>query len=251
MRFAGWAASVAFLAFVPSIGEAQEAQESRRAPDGRMSVRIPGVDILPIPGRPFSAGSTIEWIRMLPDGSTVRRHLTSNMARDSSGRVYRESHHFAPDETGPSPLYETVVYDPGLATATACTVATKHCVVTKFRVRTQFVLAPVGPFRNGTGMLTRDSLGADTMQDLPVTGTRETTTIFAGAEGNSQALVSTKEFWYSGDLQTNLAITRNDPSDGQQVIRLNSLSRSEPEASVFAVPIGYTVVDTRATKVLP
>ena len=242
----GWLAVAASLVVVPGFGQAQEAQ---RAPDGGMSVRIPGVDVLPIPGRPFSAGSTIDWIRALPDGSTVHKHLASNMARDSSGRVYRESHHFAPEDGRPSPPYETVVYDPTNLTATTCVVATKHCLVTNFRPRTQFVLAPAGPFRNGVGTLTRDALGADTMQGLPVTGTRETTTINPGAEGNSSALVSTKEFWYSADLETNLAVTRNNPSDGQQVIRLNSISRSEPEASVFAVPSGFTVEDARVAKV--
>lgn len=221
------------------------AQEPVRGPDATMSVFIPGVEVLAVPGMPFSAASTMEWVRTLPDGSTVTRHLTSVIARDSSGRVYRERHHFAPDETRPAPLYETIVMDPANGTETTCTLAAHRCVIKDFRARKTFRLAPAGPFPNGKGSLTRDSLGTDTMQGLQVEGTRETTTVYAGAAGNSKALVTTREFWYAPDLQTNLAVTRIDPATGQQIIRLNSVSRTEPEAAQFAVPAGFTVEDAR------
>lgn len=227
------------------------AQESVRGPDGSMRVFVPGVDVLPIAGSPFSAASTMDWIRTMPDGSTVKRHLNATMARDSAGRVYRERRHFVVDETKQAPLYETIVRDPVNGTETTCTLATRHCVMRNFRPRSTFRLAPAGPFPNGSGYLTRDSLGTDTMQGLTVTGTRETVTLNAGVAGNSSALVTTREFWYSPDLQTNLAVTRNDPATGQQIIRLNSISRSEPEASQFAVPEGFTVEDARTPKRQP
>jgi len=88
------------------------------------------------------------------------------------------------------------------------------------------------------------------IEDLSVSGSRETVTINPGAMGNEQALVTTREFWYSPEIQTNLLTTRKDPREGTQVIRLSEISRSEPNASLFQVPEGFTVQDDRAP-VLP
>lgn len=76
---------------------------------------------------------------------------------------------------------------------------------------------------------------------LNVVGTRETISINAGVVGNSQPLVSTREFWYSPDLQVNLAITRKDPREGTQVIRVGDSTRAEPDPSLFKVPAGFVV----------
>jgi hypothetical protein len=54
-----------------------------------------------------------------------------------------------------------------------------------------------------------------------------------------------REFWYSPDLKTNLAVTRKDPRVGTQAITLIILSRSDPDPSVFTVPTGYRVQDDR------
>ncbi|HEY6370048.1 MAG TPA: hypothetical protein VIX37_05685 [Candidatus Sulfotelmatobacter sp.] len=80
---------------------------------------------------------------------------------------------------------------------------------------------------------------------VEVLGTRETTTLKAGAVGNSQPLVTTREFWYSPDLQIILAVTRKDPREGTRVIRGVDLSRSEPDPAMFQVPAGFVVPDLR------
>jgi hypothetical protein len=49
----------------------------------------------------------------------------------------------------------------------------------------------------------------------------------------------------SPELQVNLAITRKDPREGTQVIRVHEVSRSEPDPSLFKVPDGFTVHDLR------
>jgi hypothetical protein len=78
-------------------------------------------------------------------------------------------------------------------------------------------------------------------------GTRETLTISAGAIGNNQPVVTTREFWYSSDLEINLSVTRKDPREGTQVLQLIDLSRSEPDPSLFQVPADFTVADARAS----
>jgi hypothetical protein len=48
-------------------------------------------------------------------------------------------------------------------------------------------------------------------------------------------------------LQTNLAVTRIDPREGKQVIRLFDISRAEPDSHLWDIPVGFTVRDMRAS----
>ncbi|MGA2809369.1 MAG: hypothetical protein ABSE87_14670 [Terracidiphilus sp.] len=223
------------------------AQEPLRGPDGGTSTRVSGVELLAIPGKPFSAKSSTEWTRTLPDGSTIMTRLEANLARDSRGRIYRERHSFVAANSGrPSPLNEIHIYDPLSRTQALCSIRTMECVLSDYYPRTFFDTPVTGLNSAGTRSLARESIGSDTIEGLYVTGIRETTTINAGVVGNEQPLVSTREFWFSEELQTNLAVTRDDPREGKQVIRLSNLSRAEPDPHIFEIPIGYTVRDTRA-----
>jgi hypothetical protein len=106
---------------------------------------------------------------------------------------------------------------------------------------------PVGPFDNGKRELTRESLGSDVIDGLNVAGTRETISINPGVVGNSQPLVTTREFWYSPDLQVNLSVTRKDPREGSQVIHVVDLSRAEPDPAMFQAPAGFVVETPRGS----
>jgi hypothetical protein len=237
-----------FLAAVALSVGPLHAQEALRGPDGGTTYSVSGVDLLAIPDKPFSANSRTDWTRILSDGSTVQVHLTTKLARDSSGRVYRERHSFIPgnEETQTRPN-QIKINDPVALTQTICTVSTHHCVISNYQPRTSFATMPVGSFADGTRYLKREELGTNTMEDLDVIGTRETLTINAGVVGNQRPLVTTREFWYSPDLQTNLSITRNDPREGKQVVQLSNLSRSDPPSELFEVPAGFTVQDARGT----
>jgi hypothetical protein len=124
-------------------------------------------------------------------------------------------------------------------------VATRRCTITDYHRSTSFTPQPAGPFDNGKRDLTRESLGTDVIDGLNVVGTRETITINVGVVGNSQPLVTLKEFWYSPDLGVNLAVTRKDPREGTQEIRVLDLSRTEPDPTMFQIPAGYVVQDNR------
>jgi hypothetical protein len=175
-------------------------------------------------------------------------HEVANLARDSECRMYRERRSFVPVDSGrEAPLTEIQFFDPVAKTKTICTVRLKQCVVSDYHPRTSLVAMPSAPFANAARSLVRENIGNDVIDGLNVSGTRETTTINPGAVGNSQALVSTREFWYSEELQTNLAVTRNDPRDGEQVVRLIDLSAAEPDARFFAIPAGYVVSDARVS----
>jgi hypothetical protein len=222
------------------------AQEASRAPDGGTSYRVDGVELLGIPNKPLSGKSSIEWTRTLEDGSTVTVHLEANLARDSQGRMYRERRSFVPVNSGQQPrLTEIRLLDPAAKSQANCTVATKQCIVSDYRPRTSFRLMPAGAFANGTRFLAREDLGTNTIEGMNVAGTKETVTVNAGVLGNDRPLASTREFWYSAELETNLAVTRIDPREGKQVVKLVELSRSEPDPRLFEIPDGYSVRDAR------
>lgn len=93
--------------------------------------------------------------------------------------------------------------------------------------------------------MAREDLGTNTIEGMNVAGTKETVTVNAGVLGNDRPLASTREFWYSAELETNLAVTRIDPREGKQVVKLVELSRSEPDPRLFEIPDGYSVRDAR------
>jgi hypothetical protein len=222
------------------------AQQAERGPDGGTTYRVSGVELLAVPGKPFSAKTETDWTRNLGEGGTVKLRLNANLARDSQGRMYRERRSFVPAASSDeSRLNDILLFDPAAATMTTCVMATHRCTVTRYRPRLEFVAAPAGPSADGTRYLAREALGANTIEGLDVVGTRETLTIAAGVVGNERPLVTTREFWYSPDLETNLAVTRNEPREGLQVIHLSEVSRSEPEAQLFEIPSGFTVEDAR------
>ena len=63
--------------------------------------------------------------------------------------------------------------------------------------------------------------------------------------------MTTREFWYSPDLEVNLSVTRKDPRDGTQTIHVADLSRSDPNPAMFQIPSGYVVLDHRRQAVKP
>jgi hypothetical protein len=229
---------------------AQESPEVSRGPDGGTRVHVGGIEILLTAGNPFSGRDSIDWTRHLEDGTLQTVHLDAKLARDNQGRVYRERRSFVPANAGvpagqESKLKDIIILDPVARTRTSCNVAARHCDVTRYRRPSAFRPPPDGSFDAGARYLTRESLGTDVIDGLSVVGTRETVTVNAGVVGNSQPLVSTKEFWYSADLGINLAVTRKDPREGTQVIHVVDLSRTEPDPTMFQVPAGYAVQDHR------
>jgi hypothetical protein len=233
--------SILFLFGVSSV-LAQTPATVQRGPDSGTRTIVPGVEVLPIPGLPFTGRGHTVFTRTAEGGVSLTSYLEANVGRDSQGRVYRERHHFGPAGVDPqTTIYESSVADPVAHTLTTCVYAMRRCFVTSYYPRTSFALQPVGAFDKGRRFLSRESLGNQTREDLPVVGTRETTTYAPGTVGNEQTITSTREFWYSEDLKTNLAVTRKDPREGNAMIHVTIFSRSEPDPAIFAVPSGFAV----------
>jgi hypothetical protein len=225
------------------------AQTRTRGPemDSSTGGKAPGIAVLNIPGKPFSARTMTDWTHTLTDGSTVTLHLEAFIARDSQGRVYRENHHFAPASShDPGPLEAIHLYDPVSRTKLLCDGRTHRCNLLDYEPQTFFDLTPEGTYNNGTSTLKREQLGTDLIEGIPVLHTLETTTVATQAIGNDRPYVSSREFWYCDELETNLGVTRTDPIQGKQVVRLFQIDRGEPDPHLWDVPIGFKVVDMRA-----
>jgi hypothetical protein len=88
-----------------------------------------------------------------------------------------------------------------------------------------------------------EDLGSQTMEGVLVNGVRTTRTIAAGQIGNEKPITIVTEVWTSPELKTVVYSKRSDPRMGEQTFRLTTIVRTEPSASLFAVPADFRIVD--------
>lgn len=58
-------------------------------------------------------------------------------------------------------------------------------------------------------------------------------------------MVTTREFWYSPQLDINMISTIDAPATGKQVFTVKDLITAEPDPKFFDVPSDYKIVDHR------
>ena len=88
-----------------------------------------------------------------------------------------------------------------------------------------------------------EDLGSQTMEAVMAQGTRTTRTIPAGEIGNDKPIDIVTEIWTSPELKTIVYSKRSDPRMGDQTFRLTNIVRAEPDASLFAIPSDFKMVD--------
>ena len=88
-----------------------------------------------------------------------------------------------------------------------------------------------------------ESLGTQIIEGVECEGTRSTFTIPAGQIGNELPIVITSERWYSPKLQTMVLSKRHDPRIGDTTFKLTHIDQSEPSASLFRGPPGFSVTN--------
>ena len=86
-----------------------------------------------------------------------------------------------------------------------------------------------------------EDLGDQMIEGVRAHGHREKRTIAVGEIGNDRPIEMSSETWFSDELQTIVLSKRSDPRMGDTEYRLTNISRTEPAASLFEVPAGYTV----------
>jgi hypothetical protein len=94
-----------------------------------------------------------------------------------------------------------------------------------------------------------ESLGSQSVNNLEAKGERVMQVMPAGSGGYKESATVVTETWTSSDLEVPVRQVINDPRRGTITTELSGISQSEPDASLFQAPAGYTVQDlTPATK---
>jgi hypothetical protein len=219
------------------------ANATLRPPDAIASRIIDDMYIPTTAAAPFS-GKSVASLTQTRNGSTLQYGFFSLVARQSSGRMYFENRRFFSASGEPPPRTYFILIDPGEHTRTICYVSTKTCRINAFR-RVSYAESQPGDEAPSASATESVNLGADVIESLNVVGTRETTTIAAGAYGNHQQIVTTKEVWHSPELDLDVSITRTDPRWGKQTRTITEISRGEPDLEYFAIPADYKLLDNR------
>ena len=202
---------------------------------GMVRAHIEGIDIPPLANAPFTAKVLVTWEEPLVGGGTAARKYYTLVARDSEGRVRRETREFVPANSNAEPPLRTfTVFDPVSSTRTTCAKTSMTCATSAYHPRA-LLSDNVAAGANGN----QQSLGQKTMEGLTVTGTRLTESSVSGA--NTRLAVSYTDSWYSPDLRMDLLVVRNNPQSGQVTLAVTSLVRGEPDSSWFKIPSGYDV----------
>jgi hypothetical protein len=220
------------------------AQQAQHAPDGGTREMLQSIAIPPLPSAPFSATVQTEWTKYLADGTTQFIQNHRQIARDSLGRVFQERATFVP-KGGPisSQVTRTELAEPSTHTVALCETRTHVCELRPYAGPP--ATAPAGPLVNRPGFVS-ENLGSQILSGVDVVGTRETQTLNPLATGSDHPITIVKEFWYSKQLGLNVSTTRNDPRSGKEVFTVTDIRQGEPDASLFALPASFRVVDFRA-----
>ena len=223
--------------------------------------------------RPFSAEAVVETDQRLEDGSDIVNRQTLTAARDSQGRTYREEILAAPAAEGQYPKF-IFIADPvarvnymlgpdhvahktpmPMAGAQPGTVTVSTSSAPTGLSLQRFSTASgggKGPILAGTqatqtaqriapGNLNTEQLGPQVIAGFEAQGTRTSLTIPAGQVGNQNPLLIVTDRWYSQDLQVTLLAKQSDPRVGTSSFQLTNIQQTEPPASLFQIPAGYTV----------
>ena len=83
-----------------------------------------------------------------------------------------------------------------------------------------------------------EALGSKTIEGVNATGTRTTRIIDAGSQGNDKPIVSVTETWFSPELKMTVLTESDDGHSGHSTMKLVNITRTEPVAQLFQVPVG-------------
>jgi len=88
-----------------------------------------------------------------------------------------------------------------------------------------------------------EPLGKQNIEGVMAEGTRNVSTIEAGAIGNDRPIQVSMENWFSQELQMTVMTKRSDPRTGDESFRVTNIRRGEPGAFLFQPPAGYQITE--------
>jgi len=206
-------------------------------------VRIPGIFVTPMPNAPFTATVNIVSHQKLPDGTEHVVTTVNHVARTSSGIIYNERRQLVPAGFKGTPrLLSGHIYNPSNHLSVFLDPMTHLARETILPGPPAITPGPTGPGPKRPGLIESD-LGSQNMNGVELTGLRQERTIPAENSGTGKPIVITDDFWYAPQLYVYLIIRHDDPRTGEQMVAVSEVDRHEPDATLFAVPADYKVVD--------
>src|SRR5882724_399681 len=206
-----------------------------------------------VTGAPFSGVAVTESTQTLADGNHITHKTQSNVFRDSQGRVRKEITFsgFGPMAASGEPKSFVVISDPVAKSNFVLHPDTKVAEQMGHAGHEMKGLARGSAFEEkmqarqeaeiAAGTLKKEDLGTEVIGGVSTQGTRLTHTISAGQIGNEKPILVVHETWFSNDLQIVVMSKRSNPMGGTTTYTLTNIQRTEPAASLFAVPSDYTV----------
>jgi hypothetical protein len=229
-----------------------------------------------VTGAPYSLLKTETSVKTLGDGTKITYVTTERMMRDSEGRT-RDEHSML--FKGEMQLQYVSLMDPIARTDAMMDVRTKTVRVQHLTESTAAdaerdaqhaemlrkareeraareakaavngappAAATVAAQPNGFEKLT-----PQTVAGVYAEGTRTTTVIPAGRDGNDREMKTVSEFWWSPDLQIAVGSTRDDPQQSKVTDVVTELERVEPDPALFHLPADYKVEEEPAAAGAP
>src|SRR5665213_3061935 len=195
-----------------------------------------------VTGAPYSGTETLQTQQTLANGNQISRTEQATVARDSQGRLSTSQTFTPAASTGKAPYTVETIYDPVAGyryTLDSATMTAVQTPLPKPRAGSRPNGPPL-PRPNGP-QTTSTSLGTAVINGVAATGTQITETIPAGAIGNAQPIQIVRVTWISTELKVPVQIKTSDPRFGASDTELTNIAQTDPSASLFVVPSGYTI----------
>jgi hypothetical protein len=196
---------------------------------------------LPITGVPIVFESIEEHTGKLEDGTLKKEVATTKTYRDSTGRMRIERN----VNFGGGSVFLIQIFDhaEGFMTLLETGSKTAHRVTMpklgqpgaqgppRFMFTGPLVALP------GEKTCNTESLGTQTIAGAEFEGHRITTTI-----QSQPSVVGVQEHWRSMELGL-IGLTSSSGPDGEESVRIQRLERTEPDPTLFVIPLDYSVVE--------
>lgn len=230
----------------------QAVPQTQRFPDGGTREVLISILIPSLAGAPFTATVRTEWIRQLPDGSSITLKNHRAIARDKVGRIFQERSTLVPDDgRSKSDVTQIEISDPVSHRLYICVPSQLVCQLEEFSAPPLPQISAAVKAPKESGGPTEENLGEQAVNGLKTLGTRETVVIPTGQIGNNSPVLLKREFWYSPQLGVNLISKREDPRFGIQDFEVTDIALGDPEPKLFEVPAGSKILDLRKPPELP
>jgi hypothetical protein len=212
-----------------------------------------------VTGAPYSAVEVVQTQERLADGNSITNQHSTNVYRDSSGRIRTEETITPQAASGKQPYTIVTILDYVAGYRYVLDSSTMTAYQSPLRVPPSSAAATErrtpgaqGMGRRGGGaspdaaaanrpQVVSSTLTPQVVNGVMATGTQHTETIAAGRIGNSQAIQISRTTWVSSELKVPVQIKSTDPRFGTTDMELTNIVQAEPNATLFVVPAGYTV----------